>query len=82
MKLAYGFRRAIKVWLQLQARKLFARREVPKGNMLVVWRDVDDKVYGWSLPADNEFDLVQVALLIRSAKDVKTLSILNATRDQ
>ena len=40
----------IKRWI----RKLFCLNEVKKGEVLVMWRDVDNRMYGWSCRADNE----------------------------
>lgn len=49
-------------------REAFIRAEIPKGKMLVCWRDVDDMVYGWTLSADQEQDLLKIAALIWDAK--------------
>jgi len=35
-------------------RRLFCGNEVKKGDVLVIWRDVDNRVYGWNASADNE----------------------------
>ena len=53
-----------KGWL----RKLFCKQEVHKGQILVLWRDVDDVIYGWNVNADNEKNLNQVSRIIKRAK--------------
>ena len=39
-----------KKWL----RKKFCENEVPKGELLILWRDVDNEVSGWNSKADRE----------------------------
>ena len=40
----------IKRWL----RYWFTKNEVEKGRVLVIWKDVDKSVYGWTCDASNE----------------------------
>lgn len=68
--------RLLRKWFYKKVRNYFTRRELKAGKILVMWRDVDDMVYGWHMSADEEFDLVKVAQLISIAKAKKLIHIL------
>ena len=57
-------------------RKMFCRKEVDKGRMLVLWRDVDGLVSGYNVSADNEKSLILISKLIERTKVLKTKRIV------
>ena len=67
-------------FLRRKIRELFCKNEVKKGNMMVLWRDVDDRVYGWGLNADDEQDLEKVAFIIKNVKTHKLERITGMRR--
>ena len=62
-------------------RKIFCENEVKKGMFLVVWRDVDDKVYGWTMKADHEERLLAISKIVRRAKVRKLENITGMSRE-
>lgn len=61
-------------------RKEFVSNEVRPGRMMVCWRDVDNMVYGWNMPADEELALMVVSQMIRERKAEKLKEIIEAKR--
>jgi len=56
-------------WISRCLRKWFTKNEVPKGRVLVIWKDVDEKVYGWSCDASNEqIVMSRMAFFMRNVK--------------
>lgn len=68
-------------WFYTLIRNYFCRQEIKKGKIMVAWRDVDDMVYGWTLSADEEYDLVKVAQLITITKNKKLIHIINGKEE-
>lgn len=68
--------RTINEWIHQKVKDTFCRREIPRGRILVAWRDVDDMVYGWTLSADEETELFKVAQLIAITKHKKLIHII------
>ena len=60
--------RTIKRWI----RKLFCKNELRPGEILLLWKDVDNDVIGWNASAHNE-DIVLIKLsgIIRERKTKK-----------
>ena len=52
-------------------REDFIKQEAMKGRIMVIWQDIDAKVYGWDLSADNEVALLGVIGKIAEAKESK-----------
>jgi hypothetical protein len=46
-------------WFKRWIRRRFCRNEVLQGEVLVLWRDVDDKLIGWNACADREEVVLQ-----------------------
>ena len=63
-------------WLK----KWFCKSEVKKGKILVLWRDVDDSIQGWSVCADDEFRLTVIAKIIERTKMMRLRRIVTATK--
>ena len=58
----------IRRWL----RYWFTKNEVPKGRVLVIWKDVDDRTYGWCCDAGNEqIVMSRMSFFIRNIKRKK-----------
>lgn len=70
----------MKIKTKMNIRKKFAET-LNRGKIDVVWVDVDGMVYGWTMSADEELNLVKVASLIAITKQKKLIHILNAKGD-
>ncbi len=59
-------------WIRRWVRKSFCKNEIQKGQVLVIWKDVDNIVYGWSCNADKEEKvLTNVGKIMRETKREK-----------
>ena len=59
-------------WFKKWIRRTFCRNEVRRGEVLVLWRDVDDKIQGWNCVADREeVVLTSVGKIMKRAKRKK-----------
>ena len=53
-------------------RKVFCHNELPKGELLILWRDVDDEIVGWNASADKEeLVMMRMSMFIAKAKRKK-----------
>jgi len=41
-------------WRRMKVRKDFCEQELKPGNFLVLWKDIDNEISGWAMPADDE----------------------------
>ena len=53
-----------KEWL----RRAFCKRELKQGKILILWRDVDDEVRGWTMSADSENGFHWMGKILDDAK--------------
>lgn len=60
-------------WLKKFLRIALVRIEVPPGRILVCWQDVDKEVYGWTMSADDEVNLIGVIEKIEEVKLTKLI---------
>jgi len=64
-------------WINKLIKFCFVNQELPKGRILVLWRDVDGKVVGWNCEADDEKRSLDMAsIMISTHKDLKTRKIV------
>lgn len=68
--------KTISEWIAYKRREKFVQDEVKPGKILVTWRDIDSMVYGWTLSADNEIELIRIAQLISEAKHNKLVNTI------
>ena len=61
-------------------RKWFVKKEVKQGKILVLWRDVDDTMHGWTVSADNEYRLNVIAKIIDRTKVMKLRRLVTAQK--
>jgi len=60
-------------------RRIFCKSELPKGRILVLWRDIDGAVSGWNGDADNEMrSLIMISKIIEDAKITKMKMIVGS----
>ena len=69
-------------WWEQKLREEFCKREVKQGKIMIVWRDIDDMVYGWNMSADDEAGLGMVAGKIAEVKHKKLVHIINGKGDK
>lgn len=65
--------------MKAKIRKEFPRQEVEKGEMLVLWRDVDDEVNAWRVKSEDQ--LATVAFIINRNKKDKLQKITGMRAD-
>ena len=70
--------KSLRKWWDQKLREKFVRKELRPGRLMIIWRDVDDMVYGWNISADEEMGLGVIAMRIAEAKRKKLIHIVNA----
>ncbi len=70
-------KKSLKGWWLQKLREAFVHKEVEPGRIVIVWRDVDNMVYGWNMSADEESGLLVVAAAIAAAKHKKLVHTVN-----
>ena len=56
-----------------ELREKFCDKELEKGTVLILWRDVDNEVCGWSGKADKEDIVLRIISEFISQKKVEKL---------
>jgi hypothetical protein len=68
-------------WINRWIRKNFCKNELNKGEMLILWKDIDDQIYGWNGSASNEkIALLKVSNCIREKKVSKLEQMVRVTK--
>ena len=68
----------IKRWI----RKLFCKNELKKGRMLVLWKDIDDEVCGWTVKADKQDSALAVVGALMGEKKVEKLEQITGIKNK
>lgn len=55
-------------WIKRLVRKLFCKNELSKGDMLILWKDIDNEICGWSGSAESDHLLQVVRILVKHKK--------------
>ena len=56
-------------WIKRWIRYRFCDNEIQKGEVLIIWKDIDDVTYGWNCVADREEQVLSnVGKIMRNVK--------------
>lgn len=69
--------KVIRRWI----RQCFCKNELQGGRILIIWKDVDNIVYGWNCNADREeLALMSVGKIMRNTKRKKLEQITGISK--